>query len=146
MKQDSYTLAELAEFTGASLQGDAHKIVSGLNTLQQAGDAELSFLANPAYARYLDTTKAGAVILGPDKAVEFQGNALVLGNPYLGYAKVSHLFDPDKGLDTGIHPSAVVSPEAEVHAEAAIGPNVVIEAGVVIARGGANRCRCCCWA
>ncbi len=136
MKQkDSYTLSELSEHIGASLNGDASKVIGGLNTLQDANETELSFLANPAYAKYLEHTQAGAVILAPGHEVAFHGNSLVVDNPYLGYAKLSHLFDPDKGLPQGVHPSAVVDPGATVHPEAAIGPNVVIESGADIAKG-----------
>ncbi|WP_263078878.1 UDP-3-O-(3-hydroxymyristoyl)glucosamine N-acyltransferase [Endozoicomonas sp. Mp262] len=136
MKQHTiYTLADLAEQSGASLQGEAAKVITGLNTLQDAGDTELSFLANPAYARYLQSTAAGAVILAPDNAVGFDGNALIMDNPYLGYARLSHLFDPAKGAGEGVHPSAVISPDARVHPDVIVGANAVIEAGVEIAEG-----------
>ncbi|MDP0563349.1 MAG: UDP-3-O-(3-hydroxymyristoyl)glucosamine N-acyltransferase [Candidatus Endonucleobacter sp. (ex Gigantidas childressi)] len=135
MKQDSYTLAELAGFAGARLVGDAHRVISGINTLKDAGKAELGFLASSAYARYLNTTMAAAVILAPDRVAEFCGNMLVLDNPYLGYAKVSHLFNLDKGLTAGVHPSAVVSPDVEIPSDVEIGPNAVIEVGVVIGAG-----------
>lgn len=132
---DVYTLSELAEKCTARVQGDADKQISGLNTLQDALGHELSFLANPAYANHLETTQAGAVILSPDVGHGFSGNALILDNPYLGYARLSFLFDPDRGGIEGIHPSAVVDETANVDASAAIGANVVIEAGVSIASG-----------
>ncbi len=132
---DFYTLSELAEKCGALIQGDADKQISGLNTLQAAQQHELSFLANPAYAKYLHTTQAGAVILSPDAALGFSGNALILENPYLAYARLSSLFDPDRGGSEGIHPSAVVDDSAIVDPSAAIAANVVIEAGVQIAAG-----------
>ncbi|USE34018.1 UDP-3-O-(3-hydroxymyristoyl)glucosamine N-acyltransferase [Endozoicomonas sp. SCSIO W0465] len=132
---DVYTLSELAEKCNAQLQGDADKQISGLNTLQHAQGHELSFLANPAYAKYLETTEAGAVILSPDAVSVYSGNVLILDNPYLGYARLSALFDPDRGGNEGIHPSAVVDETATVDSSAAIGANVVIEAGVHIAAG-----------
>ena len=128
-----YTLSELADQAGAVLQGDPNKTLFGLNTLQDAQADELSFLANPAYARYLEETQAGAVILNPETAEDFSGNALILDNPYLGYARLSGLFSKDRGAETGIHASAAVHPEASVHPSAAIGANVVVEAGVQIA-------------
>lgn len=132
---DVYTLSELAEKCGAQILGDRDKPVSGLNTLQDALSHELSFLANPAYAKHLETTQAGAVILSPDVAAGFSGNALILDNPYLGYARLSSLFDSSRGAVAGIHPSAVVDESAVVDSSAAIGANVVIEAGVQIAAG-----------
>ena len=128
-----YTLSELAKKCDARLQGDPDRLVSGLNTLQDAQSHELSFLANPAYARYLGSTRAGAVILSPQMAESFVGNALVLDNPYLGYAKLSSCFATDRGASAGIHPSAVVADSANIDPSAAIGAYVVIEAGVSIA-------------
>ena len=134
MKQSfSFTLADLAAKVGAEVKGDGDLVIKGLNTLQDASEGELAFLANPAYARYLETTGASAVIMSPAQAESWQGSALVLDNPYLGYARLSHLFDTDKAPVAGIHPSAEVSPEADVHETAAIGANVVIEAGVQLA-------------
>ena len=130
-----YTLSELADRVGAELRGDPAKQVVGLNTLQDASDNELSFLANPAYARYLQDSDAGAVILAPEQADGYQGNVLLLDNPYLGYAALSHLFETDRGQEQGVHDSATVEPSAVIHETAAIGPNVVVEAGVQIAEG-----------
>nr|MDT0253868.1 UDP-3-O-(3-hydroxymyristoyl)glucosamine N-acyltransferase [Endozoicomonas sp.] len=59
----------------------------------------------------------------------------ILDNPYLGYARLSSLFDPNRGGGAGIHPSAVVDETAVVDPSAAIGANVVVEAGVQIAAG-----------
>lgn len=131
----SYTLSELADSVGACLKGDAGKIVTGLNTLQGACESDLAFLANPAYTRYLESSRAGAVILSPESAELYQGNALILDDPYLGYAHVSHFFDNDRPLSAGISASAVVSSDADIHTTAAIGHNVVIEAGVCIEAG-----------
>ncbi len=131
---DNYTLSELAEKVGAVLQGDAFKQLSGMNTLQNAKAHELSFLANPAYARYLKNTNAGAVILTPEMAKEYQGNTLILDNPYLGYAFLSKLFDPARNTEPGVHPSAVVSDDADIAISASVGPNAVIEAGVQISK------------
>ena len=46
-------LGELAEFLGATLRGSKEKEITGLATLQEAGPAQLSFLANPQYRKYL---------------------------------------------------------------------------------------------
>lgn len=132
---NTYTLLELTKHCGARLQGDGSQTISGLNTLQDAQGHELSFLANPSYARYLQTTRAGAVIISPEMVTQFPGNALILDNPYLGYARLSALFAIEKDLSVGIHPSAVVDETATIDPTAAIGPNVVIESGVEISGG-----------
>lgn len=135
MTEQSYRLGEIAEALGAELRGDPDIRISGLATLQAAGPGQISFLANPAYGKYLVDTRASAVILSPATAGDAQTNVLLLDNPYLGYARLSHWFDPAPVPAPGIHPTAVVDPSANIDATASIGPQVVIEAGVEIGAG-----------
>lgn len=132
MTEQSYRLGEIAEALGAELRGNPETSVSGLATLQAAGPDQLSFLASPAYAKHLADTRAAAVILSPAAAGDSPTNVLLLDNPYLGYAYLSHWFDPAPVAPPGIHSAAVVDPSATVAASASIGPHVVIEAGAVI--------------
>jgi len=129
------TLGQLAEALGATLKGPEALQITGLATLQEAGPGQLSFLANPQYRKYLDECQAAAVLLKAADAEGFAGNALIVADPYLAYARISHLFDPKPKAVAGIHPSAVVAEDAQVDASASIGPFAVIESG---ARIGAN--------
>jgi UDP-3-O-[3-hydroxymyristoyl] glucosamine N-acyltransferase len=128
-------LGELAEFLGATLRGPADKEISGLATLHEAGPGQVSFLANPQYRKFLATTHASAVLLKPADAEGFAGDALLVDDPYLAYARISHLFDPKPKSAAGIHPSAVVADDAQVDATASVGAFAVIESGARIAAG-----------
>jgi len=128
-------LGELAEFLGATLRGPADKAISGLATLHEAGPGQVSFLANPQYRKFLATTHAAAVLLKPADAEGFAGDALLVDDPYLAYARISHLFDPKPKSTAGIHPSAVVADDAQVDATASVGAFAVIESGAKIAAG-----------
>lgn len=132
MTKKSFRLGEIATALGAELKGDPDLEVTGLATLQAATPGQISFLANPSYAKYLANTQASAVIMSPAAVGDSEINVLLLDNPYLGYARLSHWFDPEPVAQPGIHPSAVVDPDARVADTASIGPNVVIEAGVVV--------------
>ncbi len=127
------TLGEIAKFLQAKLIGDETTIITGLGTLMAAKPGQLSFLANMAYRDQLQTTLASAVIVHPKQAHECTGSALVLDNPYLGYAKVSALFDTLPKPTQAIHSSAVVSPSAKIGNNVSIGANAVIEDHVVLA-------------
>ncbi|AMK32519.1 UDP-3-O-[3-hydroxymyristoyl] glucosamine N-acyltransferase [Pseudomonas putida] len=129
------TLGQLAEALGAELRGPEALQITGLATLQEAGCGQLSFLANKQYRKFLDESSASAVLLKAEDAEGFAGNALIVPDPYLAYARISHLFDPKPKAVAGIHPSAVVAEDAQVDASASIGPFAVIESG---ARVGAN--------
>ena len=124
------TLAEIAAALGAELRGDPELEITGLATLEKAGPSELSFLANPAYSRYLANTRAGAVLVSEAMAAQVQTNVLLLDDPYLGYARISHRFDTAPVPQGGVHPTAVVDPSVRIPESASVGPYVVIEAGV----------------
>ncbi|WP_323752706.1 UDP-3-O-(3-hydroxymyristoyl)glucosamine N-acyltransferase [Marinobacter sp.] len=132
MAETSYRLQEIADALGASLRGDPDARMSGMATLQAAGPGHISFLANPSYGKYLKETQAGAVIVSPAMADEAQTNVLILDNPYMGYARLSHWFDRAPVAQAGIHPTAVVDPSATISSTSSIGPHVVIEAEVVV--------------
>ncbi len=128
----SFTLEEIAGTLGARLVGDPTRLISGIQTLERAGNNEIAFLANPRYLKDLAGTSAAAVLLQEAQLDQCPVDALVLDNPYLSYAQLSHWFDDRPAVVSGIHPSAVVSPDAMVDASAVIGPGAVIEAGAQI--------------
>jgi UDP-3-O-[3-hydroxymyristoyl] glucosamine N-acyltransferase len=128
-------LGQLAEFLGATLRGDPEKEITGLATLQEAGPAQLSFLANPQYRKYLAASQAAALLLKAADADGFTGDALIVADPYLAYARISHLFDPKPKASVGIHPTAVVAEDAVVDPAASIGAFAVIESAARIAAG-----------
>ncbi len=106
--------------------------MSRVATLSHAEAGTLSFLANPRYRRQLETTRATAVLLGPQFADACPVAALIDPNPYLAYARIAELLHPQPPLVAGIHPTAVVSSGARIAASASIGPLAVIEDDVDI--------------
>lgn len=132
MTQTSYRLQEIADALGASLRGDPDTPIFGLATLQAAGPGQISFLANPAYSKYLENTGASAVMVSPEFEGDCPTNVLLLDNPYMGYARLSHWFDPAPVAPAGIHATAVVDESARIDETASIGPHTVIEADVCI--------------
>ena len=127
------TLGELAGQIGATLEnGDPGQTVHRLASLSEAGPGDLSFLANPAYADQLASTKAGAVIVG--RAVPAASVALLrVDNPDFGFARAAEIIvPPPPRPEAGVHPTAVVSPQAKLGADVSVGARVVVEAGAVI--------------
>ncbi len=139
---NSFTLARLAEQLGARLLGDSALLISGLATLQDAEPTQLAFLANSQYRKFLADSKAGAVLLTEGDAEGFSGNALIVVDPYLSYAQLSHQFDPKPHAAAGIHPTAVVAGDAHVDPTASIGPGVVVASGARIGAGVALGAHC----
>lgn len=140
-----FTVSSIAErlaatvwFEGVSLAMPlpieiAEKQLHNLASLKTAQRSDLSFLANPKYTPQLKETRAGAVLVNSEAATEVSGIALVVQDPYLAYATLSHLFAPSVDPKPGIHETAVVDPSACIDPSAEVGPNAVIAAGVRLA-------------
>ena len=131
----TYLLAELAQLLNAELRGDAEQEISALATLESAGSADLSFIVNPAYKKYLSSTQAGAVLISADLAGEFTGNKLVVKNPYVAYARLSAIFEFLRAPYSGVHSTAVVGADCILGEKISIGANAVIGDGVTLADG-----------
>jgi len=128
-----YTLGELAKQLDLVLTGNARTPVSGLASLTEAGPDELSFLSSEVHLPRLSSTRAAAVILHPEHAVDCPVNKLLAEDPYLAFARASRLFDRAPVGASGVHPGAWVAADASVHPQAAVGAGAVVEAGAVVA-------------
>ena len=122
-----YSLRDIAEELGAQVHGDENCRIDRVATLADAEPGGISFLANRRYRSQLLTTRASAVILEAEFLPSCPVSALVVSNPYLGYARVAALLAPEQPVLAGIHPSAYVSDRATVDASACIGPQAVVE-------------------
>ncbi|MCV6638124.1 UDP-3-O-(3-hydroxymyristoyl)glucosamine N-acyltransferase [Candidatus Albibeggiatoa sp. nov. NOAA] len=132
----SISLAQLATQIGAQLNDASVSDVSisGIASLRQASSQQVSFFSNRLYRDDLTQTQAAAVILSAKDVNYSPVPALIMDNPYLGYAHAARLLNPQPKPQTGIHPTAWVSPDAQVAESASIGAQAVIEAGVQIGK------------
>ena len=126
MVSASQTLGEVADQLGLECRGNRSRQLTGLANLALANETQLSFLANPKYKKFLADTRAGAVIVTAELAASAQFDCLISDNPYLSYARATHLFDRRPRVPVGIDASAVVAPSAQIGAGVAIGPHCVI--------------------
>jgi UDP-3-O-[3-hydroxymyristoyl] glucosamine N-acyltransferase len=138
----NWTLAQIAEHIHAEVLGDAQHQVSAVATLQNASVNTISFLANTKYKKFLQTTKAGAVLVDKTATeLSLTVNLIVVDDPYVAYAKVAALLNPRKKGAPGIHPTAWIEPSAEladdvsIGAQVTIGANTVLKSGVEIGAG-----------
>ena len=130
-------LRELSAEIGAELTGGdgADPIIERCATLDEAGPADVAFLANQKYAGKLSTTRAAAIIVSP--GVEAPGKRLlVAADPYFafrnavvalhGYRKHPRPAEGD------ISPHAFIDPTARLGEGTIVHPLAVIAAGVTI--------------
>jgi UDP-3-O-[3-hydroxymyristoyl] glucosamine N-acyltransferase len=125
-------LSEIASRLGARLEnGSPDTEISGVAGIEEAGEHQLTFIANRKYAAAARTTRASAVIVSEDFPA---GATAVLRskNPYLAFARALEFFYQPPKYAPGVHPTAVVHSSAKIGTGAHIGPYVVIDEDVVI--------------
>ena len=129
MQTGDFPLGELAVRFGLGVRGDPDLVVSHVATLAGATAGAVSFLANRRYRRLLEGTRATAVVLTAEDAADCPVAALIGPNPYLAYARIATLLHTPPAAPPGVHPSAVVAPDARVPRSAAVAPHALIEPG-----------------
>lgn len=118
--------------------------ITGIASLDDAHTQQISFLANAKYAAQLKTTQAFAVLIRKEQLDDCPVHALVVADPYLTFAKISHLFShKDNHTDTDMTFDGTVSDNIsdDVKANNVLGKGVTIGKDAAIGKGvtiGAN--------
>lgn len=131
----SYTLEELSKLTSSKLVGDPDYRIQGVENLESASEREASFLANPLYLKQLKQSKAGVVFIKELPDFETSQNYLLSPDPSKSFQILIELFNDPSLLEsgfTGIHPSAIIHPTADIADGVSIGPYTVIDQNVII--------------
>lgn len=130
-------LSELSALVGASFDaGSGDPEITGVASLQEAREGDVTFFSNPRYLAQLRASKASAVIVTAECEERITPVLLRAENPSAAFATAVAAFAPKEIIPApGIHPSAVVDSSAVLGDGVSIGPNAVIEAGVVIGNG-----------
>lgn len=95
---------ELAGYCGGSVEGDGNIKVSDFAKIEEAGQGDLSFIANPKYAHFASTTKASILLVSKDfEAPENIHPTLIrVDDPYSSLARLMTLVDKSKPKPTGV--------------------------------------------
>lgn len=138
MNHITLTAAKIAEMVNGKLIGSPDRTISSVSGIRDAQSDQLSFIGNKKYQHQLESTKAGVVLVCPDlaDAPAVDRTLIVCENVDYAFATVIAVFaeEPPK-WPVGVHPSAVVSPDAKLGQGVSINANAVIEAGAEIGDG-----------
>lgn len=133
----SWTIDRIAEALGAAPLGDGAFKVDRPAHPAEAGAGDLAIAMDPSYADALRASPARAALVweGADLADLGLVAAVAITRPRVGMSGITTIFAHAPDLADGIHPSAVIAPDAEIGAGAAIGPFAVIGARARIGAG-----------
>jgi UDP-3-O-[3-hydroxymyristoyl] glucosamine N-acyltransferase len=118
---------ELAEWLGATFEGNGEKELTGVKSLESAGGEDLSFVSSMKAAGQAEASAAGCLIV----PAEFpSGRTVIRANaPRTAFARAVSRLIPPAPHRAGIDPTAAVSPQAEIGENVEIGPHASIGEG-----------------
>ncbi len=132
------TVQEIATWLQGEVVGNGTVQIDRVAKIEEADQLSISFLANPKYERYLETTQAAAVLVSKQyQSAKLPHRAnlafIKVEDPYLAFLQVHKKFTPSVDpFPNGIHASATIAETAKIGKNVCIGANVVVGDGVVI--------------
>lgn len=138
------SLGEVASRIGATLRGDASRMVRGCAAIDHAGPDEIAFIANPKYLSHVATTRAAAVIVTPTQPTPEGIARLEASDPYFAFREAMvalHGFrvHPEPAMPgpagASVHPSATIGPGCRIHPFATVERGAVLGARCVLYPG-----------
>jgi len=129
----SYTLQQICREIGIDYQGE-EKTITGIHTLSEANETELSFFNAAKYANQLPDTGAAAVLIEEKYANQLPDTtvALITDEPYLKLAYASKLF---AHKITTASEAPVMGEECDIDTSVRFGKNVTLGDRVTILAG-----------
>jgi UDP-3-O-[3-hydroxymyristoyl] glucosamine N-acyltransferase len=117
---------ELAEWLGATYEGDGEKELIGVASLETAGAGEVAFVGSRKAAQQAETSAAGCLIVPEEWPGPTYRTVIRVPQPRTAFARAVNRFFPTAEITPGIHPTAVIGKNVEIGALTAVGPHAVI--------------------
>ncbi|MBC9228568.1 UDP-3-O-(3-hydroxymyristoyl)glucosamine N-acyltransferase [bacterium SPL81] len=139
MNRRSYRLEEIAHLVKGELFGEKALQVCNLASLENAQHDHICFVNGDKYLAQAELSHAGAYIVTAalKQQLSIKQNFIVVDNPYLAFATLTHLFEKkisQRGIESTaqIHPSAIIADDAYIGHYVVIGENCVIGNNTII--------------
>ena len=120
---------ELAEWLGATFEGDGERDLTGVAPLETAGDSEVSFVGSRKAAAQAQDSAAGCLIVPTEWPSPSQRTVIRAPEPRTAFARAMSRFYPTLEIKPGVHPTAVVAKDVEMGAMVYVGPHAVVGEG-----------------
>jgi len=117
---------ELAEWLGATYEGDGEKDLSGVAPLESAGAADVAFVGSRKAAQQAESSAAGCLIVPEEWPSPSHRTVIRAPEPRTAFARAMNRFYPTAELKPGIHPTAVIGSQVELGTLVYVGPHAVI--------------------
>ncbi len=116
---------ELARAIGAIVEGDGSLEVAGVAGPERAGAKDLIYVEAAKHAERAVASDARCVVASEGMALP-EKTVLRTAQPKVAFAKAAAILLERAPVASGIHPTAIVAPLAQLEADVSIGPFAVI--------------------
>src|ERR1035437_6429664 len=123
---------ELAEWLGATFEGDGERELAGVAPLETAGASELAFVGSRKAAQQAESSAAGCLIVPMEWPSSSYRTVIRAPEPRTACARAMSRFYPTAELKPGVHATAVIGKDVEMGALVSIGPHAVVGDGTRI--------------
>ena len=130
--EKTYSLNDINLIVAGILnQVDNDIVIKRISPPKLADEETLALALSDEEIENLSESKARAALVPIGAAIE-DISTIEVERPRLAMMKLIHLFYIPPDASVGIHPTAVVHPEAKLGKDVSVGPNVVIGRGAII--------------
>jgi UDP-3-O-[3-hydroxymyristoyl] glucosamine N-acyltransferase len=121
-----FTVAEIAERVGGAADGPTQRMLTGANTIENAGAGDLAFAANHKALESAVMSQAGCVLVPQSFDGQLNTALIRVADPRVAFAKALESIYPRQRPASGIHSTAVIAPSAQVGHNCYVGAYVCI--------------------
>lgn len=129
-----FTAQQIGILLNGTVEGDPDVTVNQLGKIEDAGQGDLSFLANPKYEPYLYETKASVVIVSETfvPSASVPATLIRVKDAYSAFSVLLEKYNTLKLNKTGIESPSFIDPSAKIGNDVYIGAFAYIGANAVI--------------
>ena len=135
----SFTTAQLAEHLDTRIEGDGSLTITGLNTVLNAGEQELTFIGDEKHARLWGESRAGCVVVSAELTLtprKAPGTIITVEDADLAMITLLELFsNAAPPAQAYVSDSATIGKDVHVGKDVWIGENCRIRNGCIIGDG-----------
>ncbi len=130
----SMKVREIAELLGAKVGGDPERVIDGVAALDDAQPDELSFAEGSRQVAKIASSQAGCVLVPSETSLP--GKTLIeVAHPKVAFVRAAEALLPPMLPAATVHPTSVISPQAQLKEDVGVGPHSLIERGALVGKG-----------
>ena len=122
---------EIAQALGAPFEGDGERTIASVAAVESAGADQISFVGG----KKIRDSAAGCLLVNADYPSPRGVTVIRVRDPRAAFARVVAMVHPERTVQPGIHPTAVVDPGSRIGDGVSIGPHAVIGEDTEIGAG-----------